>query len=305
MAKGSKTRRALRKAAGYGAIFSAAFTLTLYFTFPYELIADRALAEVEKKTGLDLEVAQLRPWWVVGLKADDVKVTRPARRGGEPLEIRLTSVAARLKPIDSLFGGPAVAFDVESEAGGVTGTYQQQDDGKRVHVEADVDGLEVGKLPGVWDKLGVGFQGRASGRVTATLPPGKVDELNGKADLTLAGAKFGGGMVKGFTVPAVDLGDVNLDVLVEKGKLRFEPPLKVESKDLNAEVEGTLDLRPILVTSKANLELRFKPTDAFWDANKKVAGLAQAVLNNAKGGDGWYGYRLGGLLGRPSFVPKR
>ena len=305
MAKGSKTRRVLKKVAGYGAVFSVAFLLTVYWSFPYDLVADRVVSAVEQRTGLALQVQNLRPWWVLGLKADDVKITRPATRGGDPLEVKLPSLAARLEPISSLFGGPAFAFAADMDGGEVTGTFQQRDGGKEMHVALDLDDVEVGKIPGLWDHLGMGMKGTASGEVDVTMPPGKPDALNGKATVALKGAKFGGGMLRGFTVPSMDLGDVNLDLTIDKGKVRFDPPLKVASKDLSAEVSGDIDLRPIFVTSRANLDVRFKPTDAFWAPKPKVARLAQAFLKNARGADGWYGYQLGGVLGRPSFQPKR
>ena len=197
-----------------------------------------------------------------------------------------------------------MAFTARAPEGEVTGSVQQQKAGA-VHLAAQVHDLALGKIPGLWDNLGVGFQGHVQGRVSGTMKQGNAQTLDGLMDLTVKGARFGGGMIHGFTVPGVALGDVHLQAVAEKGVLKVDPPLKIHSKDLDADLSGTVHLRRIALTSAADLTLRFKPTDTFWKANGQLAGLAQAVLQNARSRDGFYAYRISGVLGRPMILPKR
>lgn len=302
---GSRVRSVLKAFFAYGGVFFVSFALTLYWSFPYELVAKKVFATIHQRSGLVVTTSSIRPYWLVGLQADGVTLKQPARRPGEPpLSVSLSSVTARLKPIDSLFGGLAIAFDATAPEGHVSGTVQEQKD-KAVHVALDVHSLDVGKIPDLWDALGIGFTGNASGTFTATITPNHVEKTNGLADLTISKAKFGGGMIRGFTVPGVDLGDVHLQAAIEKGVVRLEPPLKIAGKDLDARVSGTLRLRPILVTSGMDLKVAFRPTERFWKANGTLASIGKSMLRGARQPDGYYGYRMTGVVGHPRFLPSR
>ncbi len=303
----------LKKGLGYSAVFLLSFLVGLYASFPYELLAARLLSAAEERLGIRVDVQDLSPWWLIGLAAEGVDIEVPRRRGGDPVAIHLDRVLARLHPIDSMLSGPTVSVEATDAAlGTLEATVAVADEA--VAVNLDRLALSIGKLPGLWDMLGVGFQGEAAGTASVTLPlrPAgsarsgiDLSKVAGYTDLRIEGAKFGGGMVKGFTLPPIDLGTVPLKLRIEKGTATTDGPLKIEGRDLQAEIDGKIVLRPIFLTSRVDLSLRFKPTEAFWEENKKLAGLAQALLNNAKRSDGWYGYRMTGQLGRPSFRPKR
>jgi type II secretion system protein N len=299
----STFRRVLRRVATYGSVFSAVFFLTVYWTFPYHLIAGRLVGEVERALGVKLEMQSLSPHWGLGLRAQDVViVTSPA--DGEAMRIDIERFTARLKPIDSLLGGPSVAFDVRSEMGRLSGSAQRTRS-QDVGLDVNLAGFSLGHVPGLAERLGVGLLGAVSGNVAVSLPEGRVEEISGVADLRIDEAGIGGGMISGATIPPIDLGDLTPRLVAEAGTLRFEPSLTVSSNDLDAEVSGTLQLRAAFATSRSDLVLRFRPTDAFWDANQMLAGLAQAMLRGAQQSDGFYAYRMSGAIGRPQFQPAR
>lgn len=298
-------RFSVKRAAAYVGAFCLAFLVTLYWSLPYDLVGQRILDLVQQQSGIRIQTASLSPYRLIGIEAQGVKVDVPPRIPGQHgISFSVDRITARLEPIDSLFGGLAVAFTAAAPEGRISGTVQEKKKGA-VHLDASVDTLSLGKIPGLWDDLGVGFQGKVTGRVTGTVTNNDPRTLDGLADLHVKGAKFGGGMIHGFTVPGVDLGDVHLQVASDKGVVTFEPPLKIESKDLDARLSGTIHLRQIPVTSGMNLVLRFRPTTAFWQANSKLAGLAQAMLRNARDPGGFYAYRITGVLAQPRIFPKR
>ncbi len=297
--------RWLKRILGYGLVFWAAFGVTLYYSFPYEVIGDRLLGEAEARFGAKVEVGALSPYWITGLSAETVTITFPAKRAGkDDLILPFDRVSARLKPLDSLLGAPTVAIILEANAGEISGDVSLLED-ERINAILQVQRLTLGDLGGVWDKLGLGFAGTVTGDLNLTLPQTQPTALDGTANLQVAEAKFGGGMIKGFTVPGMDLGTFALELAAEKGKLEFAPPLEVKGKDLAAFISGTIDLRPVMSTSRGNLALRFKPTDAFWKDNATLAGIAKAMLEGSKDSEGYYAYDLTGPLGRPGFSPHR
>lgn len=295
----------LRRSFGYGSIFSFAFSLTLYWSFPYALIGERLLGDVRAESGLEIEVGELRPHWLTGLKATDVTIkTRPRRKSDEPFELLLSELTVSLHVLDSLFGHPTVGFNAVTELGSVSGVVQKLED-DRVALELELDAVEIGKIPRIWDELGIGFQGTASGDADITLPQGSPLKFDGTVDLMLSQAKFGGGMIKGFTVPTVELGDVPIRFTSEAGRVSFDPPLTIKSVDLDAKISGVIELKSAFATSNADLLLKFKPTDKFWKDNSKLSGIAQGLLKNSQASDGFYTYELKGRLGRPNFRAKR
>ncbi|MDF1562204.1 MAG: type II secretion system protein GspN [Deltaproteobacteria bacterium] len=299
--------RWLKKTLGYGLVFLLAFGVTLYYSFPYEVIGDRVLASAEEAIGARVEVDSLAPYWITGLSAESVTLTFPATKPGkEDFVLTLEQVRVRLKPLASLFGSPtaAVAIALGEGKGAIEGDVSLLDE-NRINAVLAIQSLALGELGSVWDKVGLGFAGNVSGELDLVLPQNLPTALDGGGRLEIAGAQFGGGMIKGFTVPGMDLGTFELNVTAEKGKLDFVPPLEIDGKDLAAEIAGSIELRPLLATSRGDLQLRFKPTDAFWKANATLAGLAKAMLEGAKDKDDYYAYDLSGPLGRPNFAPHR
>ncbi len=303
-------RRFLSKLLGYGAVFLLSFLFGLYHSFPYELLAQRLFEAVHSRFGIQIDVGELSPWWLVGLQAREVEIEVPRRNKSDPLQIHLDRIIGRLHPLESLLSQLTVTVDVLDEALGQTSTTVHFDE-PLVGIDVARLDVQVGAIPGVWDDLGVGFQGRARGQADLSAPLLKsgagvdVTKLAGTTDLVVEDAKFGGGMLKGFALPPIDLGTVPLKLEIEDGTARTDGPQRIRGPELEAEVDGTLKLRPIFLTSRLDVSLRFKPTDAFWKKHEKLAGLVQALLKSAKGADGWYGYRITGQLARPNFRPMR
>ncbi len=299
--KKSLTRRLIKSGALYGGVFFLAFAATVYWTFPYALVTQKLVSEIERSFGLNLEMSEISPHWVLGLKASDVVVVMGGRQGNER-RLELDSVMVRIRPLQTILSGPSMALDLQGELGNLRGTANRTRS-QEIGLDLNVDGISLGSIPGLADSLGVGLLGDISGNIAVSFPEDSMEKLSGVLDLRIDSSGIGGGMIRGATIPPIDLGRIEPRIVAEAGVLRIDPNLQVSSDDLDAEVMGTLQLRGNLPTSRAELTLRFRPTDRFWEANQMLAGLARAMLSSAQQGDGFYAYRLSGAIGRPNFRP--
>ncbi len=298
-----KLRRALRYTLLYGGVFLVTFAATIYWTFPYALVTEKLVGEIERSAGVSLAMEDISPHWGLGLRARDVMIYKDgADAGGTGL--KLDSVTVRLRLLSTVLTGPSVSFDLDGDLGRLRGTAQKarNDD---VGIDLDIRTLSLGKVPGLAEALGVGLLGDVSGSVAVSFPQGRTEELSGVLDLRIAESGLGGGMIRGATVPPIEFGEIEPRIVAEVGTLRLDPTLVVSSDDLDAEVSGTLQLRGNIATSRADITLRFRPTDRFWEANQMLAGLARAMLSQAQQSDGFYAYSLSGAIGRPDFRPVR
>ncbi len=326
--KKTTTRRFLRRTAIYGGVFLLSFAATVYWSFPYSSITNRMVGEVEQALGISLEMSSISPYRGLGIRARDVIAISGDEEGKEQ-RVVFDVVTARLRLLETLISGPSVAFDVRSELGRVRGRANQTRDAI-LGIDMEIEGLSLGRIPGLSESIGIGLIGEASGAVTMSMPSGRIEDLSGTFDVRIDGAGLGGGMVggsagsrsssartsrgapgsvmemlRGATVPPIDFGDIEPRIVAEAGSIRLEPPLEIASADLDAQVTGTLELRENISTSRADMTFRLRPTDRFWEENQMLAGLAQAIMRQAEQSDGFYAYHLHGALSRPTLRPAR
>ena len=159
------------------------------------------------------------------------------------------------------------------------------------------------------------------------LPPSLLQELELlgrlglKADLTslqhleaasgsLALALKGAGVIKGtlklgegmsFPLPKTMLGDVTGSVTIDKGIAKIDK-CTVRGGDVEADVDGTIRLTPLLSLSQAELHLRLKPSDKWLDATPLIK--SSMGFLGPKGPDG-YVFTLSGPLSRLQPRPGR
>jgi len=281
------------------------FGLTVYLSFPYDLIGEKGVKLFESRTGAKLSFETLSPSFVTGLGASGVRLTLPpGANKAEGLSFDLGEVGVRVRLLSTMMGSPSVSFNLAGELAKLSGSVTQRGE-EGFDATVQLEELDLGQLGSVWDSLGLAFSGKVSGGSTLTLPRDNPVAFSGDLHLSFSDAAFGGGMVKGFSVPSVSLGNFELGAAAAKGRLEFAPSLVIDSKDLGAEVTGSIDLKPVLATSFAKLELKFKLQEAFIKANSALASIATGMLASGKGSDAYYHYSLSGRVGRPTFLPIR
>ncbi|MDY7225450.1 type II secretion system protein GspN [Hyalangium rubrum] len=323
---------------GYSAFAVVALIACFLLTFPYGALRARIATE-GLKAGYVVRIDSLRPG-LVGLTARNVKIsspteplsaeTRAALLSGDPDQVKMIGAAELGEPliIDSLFIRPSLfplgaAFHAEVMGGelkGVSGGLKTQ------QLQVRLDGLDPskGNLKGF---SGLDLEGRLSGVINLTLPPGPAG-ANGKPgepDLSLADGEFSldgqnlklNGSVPGVGVagsgpvallfpgglPAVPMGEVQALIRFDKGQGTVET-LRTRSDQLELQATGTLRLKQRLQYSEPAMDVRLR-VEPELVKNLGTAGLGLSILPPDKDDPKFRAGRLSGSLGKLNFLPKR
>lgn len=256
--------------------FALALPLFIYLTFPFEELSRRLETEA-RVNGLELSIGTLGSSGLLGVKALDVKA-RPAQQGNGPaLELAADRVALSPEVLGLLLRRVGFTFDVDAYGGTAKGRARLSSDPKLPGLAAlvlDAHDVDLRSLP-----LGPLANLEAIGRLAlkANLPELQpVEAANGSASLSLKG----GALLKGqlalgpgmnFPLPKLVLGEVEGSVTIDKGLAKIEK-LTARGGDLEADIDGTIRLKPLIAVSEANLRVRLKPSEKWLDANPMIKG---------------------------------
>lgn len=299
MAAGKKRR--WLKIIGYPIFFLLVLIPSLFHTFPFERVKGRVLREAEQASGYRLDVSLMEPSLLGGLELTDVRLYERGR-GGKTSDAKpvptfaFEQVSIQLGLLALLTGDIKVSVSTDLFGGELSGTYGQEAGG--TGIEVTWSDLDLKKAEALAEYTGVEVGGRASGEAHVVLDKGRLSKANGELSVRLKQAMIHGGKVKGFQLPPIQIGDLDLGAKVEKGRVSLQK-LEAESPDINAQVEGTISLSDKIENSRLNLKTIFGFSDKFLETNKAIKG-GLSLIQRAKGKDGRYGYRLTGPVRRPT-----
>lgn len=277
-----------------------AFGLFLMLTFPYDVLARRIEIEAQRG-GIDLTLGSLGPAGL-GVRARDVKL-RFASAEASP-EIKLDRMDVSPDLLALLLRRTSFGFAAAGYGGTARGHIALSNDPKQPGLSAlriDARDVDLATLP-LKEMAGVEVAGKLQLKADlASLVP--AETAGGSLSLSVDGASFNGGTVQGFPIPKTALGHVDGSVAVEKGVARIEKT-SARGGDLDADVDGTVNLRPLLSLSQADLHVRFRFSEKWLDQNSMIKG-AMGLIQNARQGDGSYVFTFTGPLSRMTPRPGR
>lgn len=314
---------------GYPLFYIVALLVFAYATFPYERVRDRIVSDYNAGQSPDshrLEIEELDGYWLSGIEVENAALVPPATSkpkasgadGGAPKAKRteIDQAYARASILRYIVGTLHVSFGAVMGEGDLEGYYSENDDGQEIH--AELDAVDVGGLPYVSGVVGgLPLAGEMTGTIDLTLPESEFAQATGDIDLSIFGLSVGDGKTKveGAPLPALPklrAGDLKLEATAEEGRVQVK---KLESKgpDLELIADGKLRLRDPLDTSLAELNVRFRFTDAYKSKNDITKGLfgkqglfdLDPKVKRAKRADGFYGWRMTGPLSNLSFQPSK
>jgi type II secretion system protein N len=163
------------------------------------------------------------------------------------------------------------------------------------------------------------MKGDLSGTVTWSMPEGKLSRSNGKIDLTISSLSIGDGKAKlkgAIALPRMKAGNVRLQAKATRGKLTISK-FAAKGRDLLLSSTGHIVLKDIFAQSKVDIFLKFKFTDKYRSKNEKTKALfgapgskapalfemADPKIKRAKTRDGFYSWRIWGLMRNPRYDP--
>lgn len=326
---GPRARRWLRLAA-YPIFYCFCLVLFARLTFPYDRVKNRILAEFQaRQTGPNpkqLEIDDVSGHWLFGVEAEGVRLTTPPPPATPSDDPDAPKPKARVLSIDALygsvsvlrliFGTTAVDFGLEIGDGSLEGNFVRSSDASELAL--DITDLSVAGLGPLEEIIQLPLEGVLAGHVEFSMPEGKLEESEGKLDLTIDTLQVGDGKAKirdTIALPKLRVGTLTLAAEAVQGKLDLKE-LSANGPDFQLKSEGSVRLRDPVGTSVADLRVNFKFKEAytnkndmtrglFGSADSKVPGLfdLDPKIKRAKGEDGFYGWRAAGQIAKLSFLP--
>lgn len=301
-------------------------------TFPYDTMRDRIVSEFnsrEQTSGMRLSIADLSGYWLSGVEAEGVKLSKvdaprtqsvsdqsESRDAAQPQVTTIDSMHASISLLRLIFGTTQVNFGLEAQGGEMSGDVESSADEQAL--EATLDRVALTSVPMLPDIIGLPVKGTIAGHVDLLLPERKTSKAEGKLNLTIDGVSAGDGKAKilnTIALPTLNVGKVTLAATVTGGRLKIDT-MSAKGSDLDLEIQGNVRLRDPVVTSIMDLSLRFKFSDGYKNKNDVTRGLFGAPgssvpgafdfndkVRRAKRDDGYYGWRIIGTLQHPLFEP--
>ncbi len=328
---------------GYPLLYLMLLGLFARCTFPYERVRDRLVAEFNTKqasAGMRIEIAEMSGYWLSGIEAEGVKVTRTAAAAATAAaSAPATAVAATAetpaeesKPhvtlIDHVYGSVSLlrllvgttkaSFGMEMQSGEVEGSFSSSSDSQSL--ELTLSKVNVGDLPMLSDLAGLPLKGTVDGKVEVELPEKKATKAEGKIELNMSGISAGDGktkILKVIALPELKVGDVKLSATITDGRLKVDS-MSAKGPDFEMLLDGSVRLREPIPLSMLDIGLEFRFMDAYKNKSDITRGLfgtpGAAVpglfemdekVRRSKREDGFYGWRVVGTMEKAVFEPSQ
>src|SRR3989338_6228230 len=214
------------------------FLFFTYLNFPYDKLKDKFFAQVEQKTGLKLDAAEVKTTWTLGFVFTGVELSH---RAMNIPQIRLNHLKVSPSLLSLLFLRPKFKFVVEFTEGILSGTLHQK--GKIQDIGLEFDSLNLTKdLKGIFP---LDLQGIVQGGLNVSGDFIQVKELNGNIDLHIQ--KFGVAQmnVLNMNIPQISLSKMILQGTLKNDRFVFEKvDLGGDKEDLQANASGDIQLDP-------------------------------------------------------------
>ncbi len=314
----------------YPALYLTCLMLFLYFTFPWNRLKDRLVAEIAirgqkpRSTIQRVEIDDLDSYWFTGVEATGVRIYFPPSddAGGDkdkPVEsmVKVDEVQARLQVLPMFLGRFRVNFWAKAFNGEIKGSAPVG--GASSPVEVQLDAVDLSLVDIIKDTIGIPIKGIASGKLELTAEGGKFSKASGTLDLAINGVTVGDGKSKiknQIALPEAKLGDLVITAEAKDGALKITK-FEANGTDIEIAGDGKINVREPANSSIADLYVRFKFTDAYRnksDLTKTLLGtpgstvpslfeLADSRIKRSKRSDGFYGWHVHGALGKLKFDP--
>jgi type II secretion system protein N len=308
---------------GYPLFYLGCLFVFSYWTFPYDRLKERVLAEFEASQAGSgaadrLEIGSLGPYWFSGLRARNVRLTTPSSTDPtKPVRIEAEEVHVRVSILPLLIGRVSVAFGADAFGGHLSGAIATSGGGRKL--ELSVASIDVGSVGPLAVMLGAPLAGRMTGSVDLNLPEQKLTKASGNLEFKIEDMSFGDGKtpIQGkIALPRLNVGSLLFSAEAKDGVLKIAK-MGASGQDLDFVGEGKVGLQEPWSNSMTDVFLRFRFSDAYRgrnDMTKSLLGapgstapalfeLADPRIKTSKRPDGYYGWHMVGLLKDARFDP--
>jgi type II secretion system protein N len=189
---------------GYPAFYLFCLFLFAYFTFPYDRLKDRLLAELDAQrsgnpTSQRVEIESLGPYWLSGVSVKGLRLISPRAPGSDgdrpASKLSIDKAHVRVSILPLLIGRVTVSFGASAFGGSIDGWTRANSEGRRI--EASLDDIDVGQIEMLGDLVGgLPLSGKMDGTMEWTLPEQKISKATGTVSLTIEDLTAGDGKTK-------------------------------------------------------------------------------------------------------------
>jgi type II secretion system protein N len=310
----------------YPLFYAFAFVVFALWTFPYDRLKDRLVAEFNARqpagTGTRIEIESMSGYWIHGIEAEGVKLIAPPPPPGEdgkpkePRVMQIDHIHVSISLLRLVVGTKHIKFGGDVFGGTIEGWTSDADDARAINVE--MEGVSVSDLPVLREVVGLPMTGALTGTVDLQLPEAKLSKAAGKIELKITDLTVGDGKEKiqnTIALPKLEAGELVLEAEATEGRLKIAK-LNGTGKHVEIVSDGSIRLRDPLDASLAELSMRFKFTDAYktkdettkallGEPGSSLPGLFDLNPKNkrAKRPDGFYAFRMTGPLAKLDMQP--
>ena len=304
---------------GYPAFYLFCLGIFLSWTFPYDKLKERIVAQFNAQqrsasTPQQLEIDDLDSSFITGVKAKGVRLIQPSKDPEKgPAVIAIDEARARISLLGLLVGHRNVSFHIDAFDGVIKGKYEESS--KARDVEVEFENVDLARVDAIAQNVGFPLDGKLNGEVKLALPEGKASKGNGTVNLEIKdmaagkGAEFTVKTPMGpFTLPKLKIGSFTITGEAKDGKLALS---KISSSggDIDLSGDGKVQLREVATDANLDVNLKFKINDSYRGKNDKTKLLFGTpggkdkpmvdMMLKSKTSDGQYNLRVGGTLGNP------
>lgn len=287
---------------GYVAFGAFALFVSFYLTFPAEAVGQRIANEVQRQTrGVwNVTFGAMSMYHLSGLEAENV-IIRKNVPNSAPIDIPLSAARIRLRLLPLLLARFSVDAEVDLGDGTLGVRFTPRgNDAFDAHVSArDVD---LATAPLLSKLIDVPFGGKISGDADTNWDA-DLKKSTGTASFSFVESSVGPATVQGFSIPKVDLGQLDLDLDLKDSKLKVTS-FKQKGGKVALQLMGSAQLKQPLPTSSLDTCAALRADPAFLTENPKIRSALQlAEMQLKKDHDGFLHIPLTGMVTAPQLRP--
>lgn len=314
-------RRKILKVTGYISFAVLAFSLNFYWTLPDDAIGQRIAYEMTHLCSgpCTVDFTEFRVYGLTGFKAKQMVFKGASKDNGEQKQIVFDNIRIRMRMLPLLIGRISFTANVPMGAGDIDlvvsvkakellsssgGTNVLARLGNaQIDFAIKMNDAELGTSPWIADWTSMPLGGTLVGQVDGIWDGKDAMKSTGRAAVRLDKFSMGPGTLGGFTLPALDMGQVDMLINLEQGRARIST-YKQTGGVLQTDVSVSTLIRPEFKQSTLDVCIKLKAEQSFLTENPKMATvmqLAEATLR--KDPSGFLHIPLGGSVGAPRLRP--
>jgi type II secretion system protein N len=298
--------RRLRRLALTGAFGLVVFLISFMLSFPYDRLKEQIIAMAAAQN-LDVEVGSAGPAFGIGVSLKDVNVRGRAEAGKRPPHMRIEEATINVSPLAQLRGDVGYSMSLDALGGEIDADVEASKTKGAMKIRTAK--VSMAELPGVKEAINLPLGGKLDLALELAMPNNRNAEAGGSLSWKCAACVLGDGKEKlkvagnpmleeGISLPRIRLGDFTGKVTFEKGVGRLQG-VQAKSADGEVHIEGEVRLADPVGYSYLDLYVRFKFSDALLKSSDKLQLMMQLVGDGGKRADGFFGFRLTGIMNRP------